>query len=521
MSRKLWKMAESKFMNLCDTVGITATKPEVDENGWDYFLEFPNITDNSQPLDSQPTPISCKVQIKSTDIINKNQLPIKLSTILRLVKTPMPTFICFMHFDNFNEVQNIFLVHIDKEIISKVLEKVRKCEHQQKKINNSKITIQYNKSHKIDTISGLDLKKQIEKFIPNSMSDYINNKNKILESVGFDDKAIALTMKFPTSITDDDLINMSMGLKKSVPIIISDITQTRFNIKLPHNIPDFVNSSDIKLSVNNISNSKVNMIIKKTEYSPILFECDFDVYIDTLQIIANKKMILKNNFLTMYIDFEKENHRFELCNFENEDCRKLEEWQRIFKFANLATNENKVYYMETKKDNVILNRNKELQLNLNNTDWIVMIHNIFNKLSNIYRIMGLSNNENIIFKEILNNYDQINSIHDLISSELKDMNINFTAYSDQNNNFTKCTLIFPVNIIMNNQYIGMVVMLLGSVILDNNSYSFNIKKRIFSESFIVDIKNFDNSYFQKVIDDMDIPINIQPSFIIQKYIKKL
>ena len=63
-------MGESKFMNLCATVGIGATKPEIDENGWDYFLEFPNITDNSQPLDSQPTPISCKVQIKSTDIIS-------------------------------------------------------------------------------------------------------------------------------------------------------------------------------------------------------------------------------------------------------------------------------------------------------------------------------------------------------------------------------------------------------------------------------------------------------------------
>ena len=212
MSRRLGKMAESKFMNLCDTVGIIATKPEVDENGWDYFLEFSNIQDNSQPLDSQPTPISCKVQIKSTDIINKDQLPIKLSAILRLVKAQMPTFICFMHFDNFNEVQNIFLVHIDKEIISKVLEKVRICEHQQKKINQSTITIQYNKSHKIDTISGLDLKKQIEKFIPNSMSDYINNKNKILKSVGYNDKSIAITMKFPTSITDDDLIDMSMGL---------------------------------------------------------------------------------------------------------------------------------------------------------------------------------------------------------------------------------------------------------------------------------------------------------------------
>ena len=232
-------------------------------------------------------------------------------------------------------------------------------------------------------------------------------------------------------------------------------------------------------------------------------------------------MILKNNFLTMYIDFEKENHRFELCNFENEDCRKLEEWQRIFKFVNLVANQNKVYYMEIKKDNVILNRNKEVQLNLNDTDWIVTIDNIFNKLSTIYGIMGLSNNENIIFKEVLNNYDQINSIHDLIFSELKDMNIIFTTYSHQNNNFTKCILIFPINIIMNNQYIGMVIMLFGSVILDNNSYSFNIEKRILSESFIVDIKNFDNSYFQKIIDDMDIPINIQPSFIIHKYIKEL
>lgn len=504
MARDIGDLGEDIFVPLCTTGEIVATRPKKDKNGWDYFLEFPSEIDKTKSRDLQEAPIKCLVQIKSTDAVNKKQEQITLSAILKLMEAHMPTFIVLMKFNGKDEVQDIYLVHIGEDIIGKILKRVRECDLNGKELNESTISIKFNEENRLKTNTGLELKKQIQTFIPNGMSDYIKSKDKMIKSVGFNDGAISMSLEFPTDISEDDLINMSMGLKKSLPVKISNITLERFDIKLPHNILELTNSIEITISILNESTQKAKLIVKKTKNSPVLFECDFDVYIDKFQLVDNKRMTLKNDFLTLRLDFEKATHRLEFDSFELQDCRKLGDWLNIFKFAHLVGDKDKVFYSETRMGDRVLNSNPNFQININEPDWMIEMYNMFNKLSDIYRVIGLSNSESVILKDIQNNYEQINDLHGLACSELKDIKINFDANLNYKN--SKSALIMPTTTIINNQIIGVVFVLIGVLNNDEkNAYSFVPQERKISESFIVN-EEFTNSIIQEVIDDMNIKL---------------
>jgi len=517
MARDLGDLGEDIFVPLCTAGEIVATRPKKDKNGWDYFLEFPSEIDKTKSLDLQDAPIKCLVQIKSTDTIDKKHEQITLSAILRLMEAHMPTFIILMKFNGKDKVQDIYLVHIDENIIGKILKRVRQCVLKGKKLNESTITIQFKKKNKLKNNTGLELKKQIHTFIPNGMSDYIKSKGKMIKSAGFDDGAISMSLAFSTDTSENDLINLSMGLKKSLPVKISNITLERFNIKLPHNIPELTNSTKTTISIINKSTQNAKLIVKKTKYSPVLFECDFDIYMDSFQLVDNKRMTLKNDFLTLYLDFEKATHGLEVHSFEEQECRKLEDWLNIFKFAHLVGDKDKIFYSETIIEDRVLNSNPNFQLNVNDSDWMIAMYNMFNSLSDIYRAIGLSNSENVMLKDIQNNNEQINDLHELACSELMGMKINFVADLKYKNG--ESALIMPSTTIINNQIVGFVFVLIGVLNNDEkNAYSFVPQERKISESFIVNVEEFNNSYIEELLDDMIVKLESKPYIINECYL---
>ena len=66
MKSDIGDLGEADFVRLCTSVGLIATKPEKDKNGWDYLVEFPFQSIDILPIDSQPSAIKCMVQVKST-----------------------------------------------------------------------------------------------------------------------------------------------------------------------------------------------------------------------------------------------------------------------------------------------------------------------------------------------------------------------------------------------------------------------------------------------------------------------
>lgn len=82
--RDIGRMGERFFGIWCDSVNLTANSSNVDKTGWDFIVEFPSKSDKMLPIDMIPTPIECKVQVKSTDH-RKGGVPITISNLKRFV----------------------------------------------------------------------------------------------------------------------------------------------------------------------------------------------------------------------------------------------------------------------------------------------------------------------------------------------------------------------------------------------------------------------------------------------------
>ncbi|NET01580.1 MAG: hypothetical protein F6K61_13585 [Sphaerospermopsis sp. SIO1G1] len=55
--RDLGALGETEFKRLCNQVGITIHKSEMDRTGWDFFIEFPWMQDNISPQYILPAPL--------------------------------------------------------------------------------------------------------------------------------------------------------------------------------------------------------------------------------------------------------------------------------------------------------------------------------------------------------------------------------------------------------------------------------------------------------------------------------
>lgn len=515
MNRNLAQMGESAFMYLCNTVNIVATTPKEDKYGWDYFLEFPNDSTSNLPSDSQESAIECKVQIKATDI-NDGKCQIKLSAMLRLVKAQMPTFVCFINFNKLNDIQELFLVHIDEVIISKVLKRVREIESKNKKINRSKITLHYNNTHQVLDISGLSLLNKIKEYIPNGMNKYIKKKNNLVSNIGFSKQPIGFKMIFPKGTTKNNLIDMSLGLKELENVTISEISQTRFNIELPFNNHPFMDSKNTIVSITPQSIKKVVLLIKKSKYATPL-EYTLDLYTSPFNKLVNSKgskLIFKNELITFTLDFITNDHKF-IFNLTNENIYDLNELLNLLKLVNLShTHNNKALMFELKADHM---PDIKLDFSLNATSdiWMLECYNTCNQLFKINNTLELINNNKITIKELEENISTIETLYAFLFAEADSMELKLSLDEKVEEN-KKIAILIPSTIFINNTLIGILIIFISNVNkLENNKYSVvSFEKRIY-ETIIMNSNSIDIKYFSDLADKIgkelegeDIPLSI-------------
>ncbi|WP_172184917.1 hypothetical protein [Microcoleus asticus] len=225
-------MGESIFKYWCDSVGLIANSCQVDERGWDFFVEFPRDSSSVLLRDMLPTPIECKIQVKSTDVKSKKE-DIKLSNLATLIKAPIPVFFCFIEFDGKNEAQAVYLVHVGKDIIEKTLKRIRKLDKQKptERLNKPTIEIFYRIDNQLPEITGESLKKAIEKHIlPGTLNQYISDKNELLNTLGFEDGKGEFTFTRSGSDPVGEMVDLSLGLRQEVNIDKSIGYHKRFGI---------------------------------------------------------------------------------------------------------------------------------------------------------------------------------------------------------------------------------------------------------------------------------------------------
>lgn len=233
--RDLGLMGESTFSLWCADAGLIPNGSQIDKTGWDFFVEFP-FDSGTTTTEIHKSAFECKVQVKATDK-NERKLPITLSNLRRLITAQMPSFFVFIEFDGKNSAQRAFVVHVDNNLISKVLKRLHEVEQSEKDnvFNKRTMTIHYDDSHALKKLDGACLKENLLGHMGDNLAEYISKKKSHLESTGFEDGFAQMT--FTTEGEDNlkTLIDVSLGIKKRVDISRFEGTNIRFGIssKIP------------------------------------------------------------------------------------------------------------------------------------------------------------------------------------------------------------------------------------------------------------------------------------------------
>jgi hypothetical protein len=264
--RDLGKMGERFFDGLCASVGITSNNSDTDKTGWDFRLEFPFNQKHEVPLDEQEAPIECKVQVKSTDN-REGRWKIKLSNLIRFVKTHLPTFYLFLEYDGKDFPQHGYMVHVEETIINKVLKRLREIDvaGEEPKLNKRTLTIHYDKSHELQELSGHYLRQSIEDYIGDSFDEYVSNKRKILKTAGFDEGIGEITFSIRDEENTLELVKSSLGISGYAQI--NDIVWKRKRFGIISQKPQF-NYSEAQLKIVDVEPKAIGRIrIKENRFS--------------------------------------------------------------------------------------------------------------------------------------------------------------------------------------------------------------------------------------------------------------
>lgn len=228
--RDLGLMGESTFSLWCGDAGLIPNGSRIDKTGWDFYVEFPfHYADSA--LEIHKAAFECKVQVKATDK-NERKLPIILSNLRRLITAQMPAFFVFIEFDGKDSAQKAYLVHVDNDLITKVLKRLHELgqSEQNKKYNKRTMIIHYDESQALKELNGNCLKATIMNCIGSDISQYIADKKSHLESTGFENGFAQLNFTTEGEKNLKDLIDLSLGIVKRVEVANFRGVHTRFGI---------------------------------------------------------------------------------------------------------------------------------------------------------------------------------------------------------------------------------------------------------------------------------------------------
>lgn len=509
MAQKTGTMGESYFKFLCASENINCNKSEEDMAGWDYILDFP-FENNHTSSDTAQGPIESKVQIKSTTT-NRRFSQVKLSNLLRFCKSPLPTFFLFMEFGTSKDPQDLFLVHFDEALIKDSLTKIRQAEQgkNKKKLNNSSMKISYSDKHRLNSVSGLELKKMIEKFIPKGMSNYSLQKIKFTESVGFESGTGVL--KFST-MDEESVINMieaCLGYDKEVDVTDVIINEQRFGIELAtplHKSP----KATLKIAPLDTS---LDVIVKfrDNKYSASI---DFPAktFIPPIYDLPEKffKIRLKTAFLDIMIGIGERASTYQLTmGSEKHLLADLHNQTKLLKWMCIEKKEILVDMVLLNKPEIstsfLITPSKE-DVHSGNDEWKNEIDNI-EKIVWLASTFKISNNLRVSISETYSQRDKVSALYNLYHTELNEIIFKFSlkdGYKDgDNNKVHSTTYVFSLK--LGGALMVTIVTLQGSSKkVENDEYSLTIEKRIIEKELIC----FDDeSEFAKHIDNEFYLIN--------------
>lgn len=430
--RDLGQLGESVFQKWAAEMGLIVNYSKIDMAGWDFLVEFP-YTETHSAAESAPAPIECKIQIKATDTLSKRN-SIKISNLLRLAKTPIPTFIILISFEGRNEVQEARLAHFDEDLISRIMKRVRKIDQssEQNRFNKRTMTLTFHEDQRLQSLDGFTLAATISSYIPSGLEKYIKKKQEILTRVGYED--ISMEGSFCTSneVGVESLINASLGLAESVEITNLVGHDCRFGIRERH---PSLNWEMARLSFLEVEPNLVGSIEFKAEDRETSVTTECRIYNSPLnRHLPNeyKKLRISGKFFDLWIKPHSREANFTYS---------LEGKHFTIQMMRKATRA--LGMLAVAKKVLLKIESNELELDFSitpnsiNPSWR-RLEDLGNVCYNLAAFFDIDLTSPIEFDQLVNDSKELNRIHDMINTPAELAAIEFSLSEEIREGLEKC-----------------------------------------------------------------------------------
>jgi hypothetical protein len=226
--KRLPRWAERKFELLCDAYGAIPHRPDEDQNGWDYYVEFP---EKAMPryADMQQRINKAHVQVKSTKKAHY-AVKVSLSNALKAAQDDLPWFLTLIVARNGEENVEVFSVHIWEAHMREFLKRIREASVLGQKLNKYYITVRFTEAdrHK-------DLIEWMDQCINEVAGKYGEAKRNLYESLGFEGGQWKGTFSIPIG-QENPFYDCLVGKEEPIKVSRFSASSTRFG--LTPDVPD-------------------------------------------------------------------------------------------------------------------------------------------------------------------------------------------------------------------------------------------------------------------------------------------
>ena len=463
-------LGETKLTEWCDAARLTSNESlHEDKMGWDHLIEFPYLK-SDKPKDKQPKPIECKVQVKST-FREDGGVQIKLSALKRLVDYTSPAFILFYEFKGKEAptLDNSYLVHVDKNIISRVLKRIRE-EHVKdnpEPLHKIKLWIGYADEHKLNSNDGIALHERIISLVPDGMAEYQKNKDELTKTVGYGANGFIFQFEASTEQVAQHFFEAAVGLSSQVEIKNTILKDNRFD--LPNGAIVEKKSDVAKIQVFPNIIDECQLRFKTREYSPALI---FDgQFVKMPQLTTSKNSLyFRTELFSIELVNISENQFDSLLHFTTEKKVPLDEALRFFTLFS-QENKDKTLFLDTvlKKEKRIISA--QATLNHPFEDTLCVVESI-KVLKNSFEIDG---NSLTTLDELYDSRHALNVLAAIIQNKVE--TIRFKArkepYSDEYITEQEAVAPYTMTVQVGDAHVGVVALFHGKRVTD---YDYQVYK---------------------------------------------
>ncbi|MEZ8735647.1 hypothetical protein [Vibrio sp. 10N.239.312.D08] len=436
---------------------------EEDSTGWDHLIRFP-YEETLLPKDLQSKPIECKVQVKTTFRGDKKGVSIKLSALKHLVDDTSPAFILFFEFSNKHEpvLDNAYLVHLGEGLITSVLMRIRE-EHlsiKPKKLNQIKLWVSYNDSHKLEQNSGYALRDKIASFVPDGIVEYQKKKNELTNTVGYGDNGYIIQFQAKLDDMEQHFLNAAIGISSSVDVTNSILKDNRFD--LADGAVEVKNSEIAKIEVFPNVIDECQLRFKTSAYSPaMVFDGEFVKmpHPTTLQNILYLRTKLFSVELRDVSNLKAKSN----LHFTFDKAVALDEAIKLFKlFSPEYRGKNLIFEVALKKENRVIKMNLTLDNTFEDTATIIDSISI---LKSSYEIDG---NTLTTVDDLFNQRIALSALAAIIKNNVESIRFKQRREPSSNEFVTEpeITIPYAMTVQIGSYYVGVVALLEGHRVSD-------------------------------------------------------